>query len=148
LSGTVDEYYLGRLRAGQMGRVERAGTDWPLKVTRVYPQVKDGGFKVDLDFDGATPAGLLRGQSLQGRLSLGEDVPGLVLESGAYLDASGGDWVFVLDADGHAAHRRRIKLGRRNAEQVEVLAGLAAGERVMVSDYTGLDRIDRLEFTQ
>jgi HlyD family secretion protein len=148
LSGTVDEYYLGRLREGQRGSIERDGRRWPLTVTRVYPQVKDGGFKVDLDFDGATPEGLLRGQSLQGRLSLGEDEPGLVLESGAFLEASGGDWVFVLDTDGGTAHRRRIKLGRRNAEQVEVLAGLAADERVMVSDYTGLDRIDRIEFKQ
>lgn len=148
LSGTIDEYYLGRLREGQTGRAERGDMQWPLKVARVYPQVKDGGFKVELAFDGATPEGLLRGQSLQGRLSLGEDQPGLVLETGAFLEASGGEWVFVLDADGSAAHRRRVKLGRRNAEQVEVLAGLAVGERVMVSDYSGLDRIDRIEFQQ
>jgi HlyD family secretion protein len=148
LSGTIDEYYLGRLREGQSGRAERGDMQWPLQVTRVYPQVKDGGFKVELAFDGATPDGLLRGQSLQGRLSLGEDQPGLVLETGAFLEASGGDWVFVLDPDGATAHRRRVKLGRRNAEQVEVLSGLEAGERVMVSDYTGLDRIDRIDFKQ
>jgi HlyD family secretion protein len=51
----------------------------------------------------------------------------------------------VLAADGGVAQRRRIKLGRRSAEQVEVLSGLAAGERVIVSDYTGLDRIDRID---
>ena len=93
-------------------------------------------------------AGLLRGQSLQGRLSLGEDQPGLVLDSGAFLERSGGDWVFVLSADGSAAHRRRIKLGRRNAEQVEVMSGLETGERVIVSDYTGLERIDRIDLTK
>jgi HlyD family secretion protein len=146
VSGIVDEYYLGRLREGQRGSIERDGRQWPLKVTRAYPQVKDGGFRVDLEFDGATPAGLLRGQSLQGRLSLGEDEPALVLESGAFLETTGGDWVFVVDAAGGTAHRQRIKLGRRNAEQVEVLAGLAAGTRVMVSDYTGLDRVDRIDF--
>jgi HlyD family secretion protein len=145
LSARVDEYYLGRVRAGQSGSVGRDARDWSLQVTRVSPQVKDGAFTVDLAFAGAAPAGLLRGQSLQGRLSLGEDQPGLVLASGAFLEASGGDWVFVLDADGRAAHRRRVKLGRRNAEQVEVLSGLSAGERVIVSDYTGLDRIDRID---
>lgn len=145
LSATVDEYYLGRVREGQLARVERDGKPWLLKVTRVYPQVKDGGFIVDLAFDGVPPAGLLRGQSLQGRLSLGEDQPGLVLASGAFLERSGGDWVFVLDATGNTAQRRRVKLGRRNAEQVEVLAGLAAGERVITSDYTGLERIDRID---
>ncbi len=145
LLATVDEYYLGRVQEGQTAQVERAGRQWPVRVTRVYPQVKDGGFKVDLAFAGETPAGLLRGQSLQGRLSLGEDKEGLVLASGAFLEGSGGNWVFVLAADGSTAQRRRIKLGRRNAEQVEVLSGLAAGERVIVSDYTGLDRIDRID---
>jgi HlyD family secretion protein len=145
LSATVDEYYLGRVREGQVARVERDGATSPLQVTRVYPQVKGGGFVVDLAFDGVPPAGLLRGQSLQGRLSLGEDQPGLVLASGAFLERSGGDWVFVLEADGRSATRRRVKLGRRNAEQVEVLSGLNAGERVIVSDYAGLERIERID---
>ncbi|MEO8314346.1 MAG: HlyD family efflux transporter periplasmic adaptor subunit [Pseudomonadota bacterium] len=145
LVATVDEYYLGRVREGQVAQIEREGRQWPVRVTRVYPQVKEGGFKVDLAFADDTPPGLLRGQSLQGRLSLGEDQQGVVLASGAFLEGSGGDWVFVLAADGSAAHRRRIKLGRRNAEQVEVLSGLTPGERVIVSDYTGLDRIDRID---
>jgi HlyD family secretion protein len=148
LTATIDEYYLGRVREGQVAHIEREGRQWPLRVERVYPQVKDGGFLVDLAFGSEMPAGLLRGQSLQGRLSLGEDVAGLVLASGAFLQASGGDWVFVLDASGGSAQRRRIKLGRRNAEQVEVLSGLEPGESVIVSDYTGLDRIERIDLTK
>jgi HlyD family secretion protein len=145
LSSTVDEYYLGRVRPGQAASMELDGKSLPLKVTRVYPQVKSGGFVVDLAFAGPTPDGLLRGQTLQGRLSLGADIQGLVLPAGAFLERSGGDWAFVLAPDGHRALRRRIKVGRRNAEQVEVLGGLAAGERVITSDYTGLERIDRVD---
>jgi HlyD family secretion protein len=145
LSATVDEYYLGRVRPGQAASIQLDDRSWPLKVTRVYPQVKSGGFVVDLAFDGATPAGLLRGQTLQGRLSLGADVPGLVLPAGAFLERSGGDWAFVVRPDGHSAQRRRIKVGRRNAEQVEILSGLVAGERVITSDYNGLERIDRID---
>jgi HlyD family secretion protein len=145
LTATVDEYYLGRVREGQIAQIEREGRKWPLRVTRVYPQVKDGGFKVDLAFMAEAPAGLLRGQALQGRLSLGEDQPGLVVASGAFLERTGGEWVFVLAADGRSAQRRQIRVGRRNAEQVEVLAGLVAGERVIVSDYTGFERIDRID---
>jgi HlyD family secretion protein len=145
LSATVDEYYLGRVRPGQAASMELDGKSWPLQVTRVYPQVKSGGFAVDLAFDGRTPDGLLRGQTLQGRLSLGADVQGLVLPAGAFLERSGGDWAFVLARDGRSALRRRIKVGRRNAEQVEILGGLAAGERVITSDYTGLERIDRVD---
>jgi len=121
--------------------IEIDGHAWPLTVTRVYPQVKDGTFVVDLAFQGASPPGLLPGQSLQGRLALGRDEPALTLASGAFLERSGGDYAFVIAQDGRTAERRRIKLGRRNAEQVEVLEGLAAGDRVVVSSYDGLDRI-------
>ena len=81
----------------------------------------------------------------QGKLSLGGDSKALVLAAGPFLEASGGDFVFVLDAGGKSAHRRRVKLGRRNAEQVEVLSGLIAGERVITSDYATYDKIDRID---
>lgn len=147
LTASVDEYYLGRLRAGQMAAIEHDGRAWPLVVTRVYPQVKNGTFAVDLAFQQAMPPGLLPGQSLQGRIALGRDEPALTLAAGAFLERSGGDYVFVVAPDGGSAERRRIRLGRRNAEQVEVLDGLAAGERVIVSDYEGLERIDRIELS-
>lgn len=145
LSADIDEFYLGRLQKGQSATVEIGDQRSTLQVTRVYPQVKDGTFKVDLAFDGDTPAGLLPGQAVQGKLALGNDAPGLILPTGAFLEKTGGDWVFVLDADGKSAHRRRIKIGRRNAEQVEVIAGLRVGEQVITSDYTGLERIDRVD---
>jgi multidrug efflux pump subunit AcrA (membrane-fusion protein) len=98
-----------------------------------------------LVFEGPTPPGLLRGQTLQGRLSLGVDQIGLVLPTGAFLERSGGDWAFVLATDGRSAHRRHIKIGRRNPEQLEVLAGLEPGERVITSDYESLERIERID---
>ena len=145
LSANIDEYYLTRVHAGHSGRIDLNEQAWGLKVTRVYPQVKNGTFKVDLVFDGPTPPGLLRGQTLQGRLSLGADQVGLVLPAGAFLERSGGDWAFVLDTDGHSAHRHHIKIGRRSPEQLEVLAGLQAGDRVIISDYEGFERIERVD---
>ncbi|MGC3982651.1 MAG: HlyD family efflux transporter periplasmic adaptor subunit [Steroidobacteraceae bacterium] len=148
LSADINEYYLSRLQKNQTAAVQLSDQDIALHVTRVYPQVKDGTFKVDLTFDATAPAGLLPGQALQGKLALGNDVPGTVLPAGAFLERSGGDWVFVLEADRQSAQRRRIKLGRRNAEQVEVLSGLRAGEEVITSDYTGLERIDRVDLAK
>lgn len=145
LSASVDEFYLGRVHTGQVASIELADRSWPLKVARVYPQVKNGSFAVDLSFNADTPEELLPGQTLQGRLSLGEDVAGIVLPAGAWLERTGGDWLFVVDANGDSAARRRIKVGRRNAEQVEILQGLAAGEQAIVSDYTGLERVDRVD---
>lgn len=148
LSAEIDEYYLSRVHKGQKADVERDDKRLTLTVLRVYPQVKEGRFTVDLDFDGAMPEGLLAGQALQGKLQLGDDRPALLLPAGAFLEETGGDWIFVLKPDGQSAARRRIKIGRRNSEQVEVLGGLTAGERVIVSDYRGFDRIDRIVLTQ
>ena len=63
------------------------------------------------------------------------------------MERTGGDWVFVLAKDGESAQRRQIKVGRRTSEQLEILAGLATGEQVVTSDYTGLDRADRIVLT-
>jgi HlyD family secretion protein len=145
LAAAVDEYYLQQVHAGQIATVEIADRAYSLKVTRVYPQVKDGMFTVDLAFVEAVPKGLLPGQTVQGRLSLGADTLTLTMPSGAFLERTGGDWIFVLDPDGRVAHRRTTKLGRRNADQVEILGGLSAGEKVLTSDYSGLERIDRVE---
>jgi HlyD family secretion protein len=147
LSAAIDEYYLGRVQKAQIADVEIGDSTWPLRVTRVYPQVTDGTFTVDLAFTGAEPRGLLPGQNLQGKLTLGADQTATTLPAGAFLERTGGDWIFVLTKDGTSARRRSIKVGRRNAEQVEVLGGLAPGERAVISDYTGLDRIDRLILT-
>jgi HlyD family secretion protein len=148
LAAEVDEYYLGRVQNGQTAAIEIGDKTWVLKVIRVYPKVTNGTFTVDLAFRDATPAGLLPGQALQGKLALGADRMATILPAGAFLERTGGDWVFVLTKDGHTALRRTIKIGRRNDEQVEVLSGLAAGERAIISDYTGLERIDRIDLKQ
>jgi HlyD family secretion protein len=132
---------------GQTGQIELEGRTYPLRVTLVDPQVKDAVFQVELVFTGAAPAGLLPGQALEGRLSLGGDRRGLILPAGGFLERTGGDWVMVLDASGRHAQRRRIHIGRRNADQVEVLSGLRAGERVITSDYTGFEKVDRVDLT-
>jgi HlyD family secretion protein len=145
VAADVDEYYLGRIRDGQTAELDLAGKPLRLRVFRVRPQVKNGTFTIDLAFDGVTPDGLLPGQAVQGKLSLGDDAQATVLPAGAFLERTGGDWIFVVAPDGRSASRRRIKIGRRNADQAEVLSGLSAGERAIVSDYTGLERIDRVD---
>ena len=146
VSADVDEYYLARVKPGQTAIGDFDNKDVRLRVTRVYPQVKNGVFTVDLAFVDKEPPGLTTGAAVQGRLSLGDDQPALVLPAGAFLERSGGDYVFVLDKSGHRADRRRIKIGRRSTEQVEILSGLKPGDRVITSDYEGYEKLDRIEF--
>lgn len=145
LTAEVDEYYLDRLRHDQVATVEAGGTRRELRVTRVYPRVENGVFMVDLAFAGTMPADLLPGQTLQGKVALGNDSRSLVVPAGPFLQHTGGNWIFVVSEDGRAAVRQPIKIGRRNVEQVEVLGGLKPGDRVITSDYTSFDRIDRIE---
>jgi len=141
----VDEFYLGRLRAGQSASGDIGGHERELLIERVYPQVRDGSFIVDLKFAAAPPEGLLPGQSVQGKFALGTATSATLLAAGPFLQQSGGDWVFVLDSAGDSALKRRIRVGRRNSEQLEIVAGLAAGERVITSDYQGYGGIDRID---
>lgn len=144
VTATIDEYFLARVRAGQQASVQIDGRTWPLTVERVYPEVKNGVFTVDLAFAGAQPSGLLAGEAVDGRLTLGGDQPAEVLPAGPFVERTGGDWVMVVDASGRFAERRQVKIGRRNAEQVEILSGLKPGERVVTSDYTGFENADRI----
>lgn len=141
----IDEYFLGRVRLGQHAQLSFDGVPVTLTVARIYPAVSNGTFTADLDFQGSTPPSLHPGQSAQGELQLGESRPALILPAGPFLEQSGGSWVFVADPDGSSASRRNIKVGLRNPDQVEVLSGLAAGEQVIVSDYRGLEKVERLE---
>lgn len=148
LVADIDEFYLSRVRAGQTASVELNGQPVELTVRRVSPQVRNGQFQIDLDFGEARPDALVSGATAQGRLRLGGDSNAVIVPNGPFIERTGGDWVFVVSPDGRSAQRRTIRIGRRSIEQLEVLSGLAAGERIVTSDYTGLDQVDRIVLTR
>jgi HlyD family secretion protein len=148
LIADIDEFYLARVRVGQTATVILEEKPSRLTVRRIYPQVRDGQFRIDLDFNTASPPTLIDGAAAQGSLQLGGDTPAVVLPAGPFLERTGGDWVFVVAPNGQTADRRPIQVGRRTNEQVEILRGLAVGERVITSDYTGFDRVDRIALAQ
>jgi HlyD family secretion protein len=145
LVAQVDEFYLGRVEPGQVATAEWGGKTYRLKVAKIYPQVRNGTFEVDLQFIGAEPPELQRGQTLQTRLTLGDPTPALLIPNGAFYNETGGSWVFVVTPDGSEAVKRPVRLGRRNAEFIEVLEGLEPGEKVLTSPYTGFADKDRLD---
>ncbi|WBO22220.1 efflux RND transporter periplasmic adaptor subunit [Sphingomonas abietis] len=131
LVADVDEYYLGRVAVGQQARGDG---EVRLVVTKVLPAVTDGRFRIELGFQGKAPDGLNRGQTMDVRVTLGATQSALVAPVGGWLDSGGGTSAFVLDASGRHAARRAIKVGRRNAEQAEILSGLAPGDRIVTSN--------------
>ncbi|MDC8770139.1 efflux RND transporter periplasmic adaptor subunit [Roseateles albus] len=133
LSGNVDEFYLSRVQTGLAASLEAGGKTWPLTVSQRLPQVKDGRFGVEMEFAKDMPPGMQAGQSLDARIRLGSPAQARLLADGAFYADSGGAWVYVLSADSKTAERRTVRLGRRAAGRIEVLDGLAAGERVITS---------------
>ncbi|MFL6857223.1 MAG: efflux RND transporter periplasmic adaptor subunit [Allosphingosinicella sp.] len=142
---SVDEFYLGRVQVGQLASVDVGGRSFKARVAKIYPQVRNGTFDVDLWFLGGEPGDLNRGQTLQVRLTLGDPTPALLIPNGAFYNETGGAFVFVVAPDGRSAVKRNVRLGRRNADHIEVLEGLEPGERVITSPYTGFADKDRLD---
>jgi HlyD family secretion protein len=144
----VDEHYLSRVTAGQNATAEIGDAQHRMELVKVYPEVKERQFKVDLAFAGETPAAVRRGQTLQLRLEIGaSNDKGLVVANGPFYEDTGGQWAFVIAGAGGTAERRAVKLGRRNPERVEVIEGLSEGDRVVTSSYESLKQFDRLELT-
>ena len=147
LQADVDEFYLGRVAVGQTASADIGGKTYRLKVAKVYPQVRNGQFQVDLVFVGPAPASVQRGQTIQARLTIGDSSKALLIPNGAFFNDTGGNWVFVVDSSGNGASRRQVQLGRRNADFIEVLGGLQPGERVITSSYSGLVDKGHLTFS-
>ena len=145
LEADVDEYYLGRVSIGQTASAEVEGRTFKLRVNKVYPQVRNGQFKVDLVFVGPEPKSLQRGQTVQAKLTLGDATRAVMIPDGAFFNDTGGNWVFVVDRGGNSATKREVKLGRRNTDMIEVVDGLKPGERVITSSYSGL--LDKTQLT-
>ena len=146
LVADVDEFYLGRVQAGQTATVDADGKTYRMKVQKVLPQVRNGQFQVELVFVGAEPKSIQRGQTLQVKLTLGDSSRAVLMPNGAFFNDTGGQWVFVVDPGGDSASRRQIQIGRKNADFIEVLGGLKPGEKVITSSYSGLADKDRLTF--
>jgi len=145
LMAQVDEFYMNRIRVDQTALAKIAQLEFPLRIKKIYPQVIDGQFRVDLVFTGEQPANISRGQTLQLRLQMGANEPAQLIPNNSFFQDTGGHWIFVVSADGRRAQRRDIKLGRRNSQFIEVLAGLDINEQVVVSPYTTYNDIDYLK---
>jgi HlyD family secretion protein len=125
--------------------VTQDGKRYPLKVSAVFPQIREGRFTAEMVFTDGQPPVLSPGQSLDAQLTLGEPATALLLPIGAFVNDSGGAWAFVLERDGSHAAKRSVRLGRRNNSQVEVLSGLAAGEQVIISSYAPFGKAEQLQ---
>lgn len=144
----VDQHFISRIQTGQTAEMTLGDDRFEAEVFRIYPEVTDGRFEIDLRFLGSPPQGIRRGQILHLRLALGDASEELVLPRGPFFQQTGGRWAFVVDRSGGTAVRRSIRLGRQNPDYFEVLDGLEAGDRVIVSSYEHLAEFDELSLQE
>ncbi len=144
LSAFIDEFYLGRVDLEQPATLIRNNESYQLTISKIYPQVRNGQFEVDLQFSDSRPEDIRRGQTLQVKLQLGDAEPALMLPNAAFFQNTGGNWVYVVSPDASEANKRAIRSGRRNNQYIEILSGLEAGETVIVSSYGEYQNIERL----
>jgi HlyD family secretion protein len=140
----IDEHYISRIFVGLAGQCTFAGKDYNLKIKKVYTQVANGRFQVDMEFDGQTPEGIRRGQTLQIRLALSEETQALLLAKGGFYQQTGGNWIFKVSDGGNIAYKVDIQLGRQNPDYYEVLQGLEPGDKVVTSSYENYGNMQEL----
>jgi HlyD family secretion protein len=140
----IDEHYITRISRGLPADFDFAGQKNTLRIIKVYPEVQNGTFAVDMEFTSPIPEQIRIGQTARIRLELGESENALLLPKGGFYQSTGGQWVFVLDPEGNMAQRRKVRMGRQNPRFYEILEGLKPGEKVIISDYENFGDADKL----
>ena len=140
----IDEHYITRVEVGKPGEFELAGVKYNLTVKRIFPEVVDGKFNVDMEFGDKIPPDLRRGQTIHSKLYLSDTSEAILLAKGGFYETTGGNWVYILDPSGKFAVKRPIRIGRQNIDMFEVLEGLQPGEKVVTSSYESYNNIDKL----
>jgi len=142
----IDEHFLDRIRKGLYSSFERNNIKYNLVIKKVYPEVRSGQFRIDLDFRDSVPANIRTGMQYQMKVELGQPKISILLPQGGFYASTGGQWVYVLSEDETYAYKRDISTGRKNPKYYEILEGLVVGEKVITSSYDNFGDNDKLIF--
>lgn len=146
IKALIDEHYIDRVKRELPATLDRNGTNFDLSVRKVYPEVRNGQFEIDMVFGETTPDNIRTGQTYHIKLELGESGKAILLPRGGFFQSTGGQWVFVLNESGTEATKRNIRIGKQNPQYYEVLEGLNPGEQVITSGYEMFGTNDRITF--
>lgn len=144
----IDEHYISRVFTGLTGDATIANKTYPLRVKKIFSQVTNGHFQVDLEFTGDVPKDIRRGQTLQIGLALSDETTALLLPKGGFYQQTGGNWIFKVSGNGKTAYKTDVQLGRQNPDYYEVLSGLKVGDKVITSSYENYGDMQELVLKQ
>ena len=144
IEAMIDEHYIDRVKRDLIATLERNDKEFGLKVRKVYPEVRNGKFKIDLVFASEKPETIRSGQSYNIKLKLGASKEALLVPKGSFFQSTGGTWIYVMNANESLANRRPIKVGKQNSKYYEITEGLSEGEKVIISGYDGFGDVERI----
>ena len=135
---SLSEYYIDRITTGLPAHIQQEAQKYPLRISKVVPEVKDRNFPCDLIFTAEKPTNIRLGKSYRVQIELGKPEKCLVIPRGNFYQHTAGQWIYRLSPDGTTARKTPVKIGRQNPQQYEVLSGLQPGDKVLVSGYENL----------
>ena len=133
---SISEYYIDRITTGLPATITWQSKKYPLRITKVVPEVKDRSFDIDLVFSDEKPENIRIGKSFRVQIELGQPEEALVIPRGDFFQTTGGQWIYKLNESGTKAHKVPISIGRQNPQQYEITGGLQPGDKVIVTGYT------------
>ena len=140
----IDEHYITRIFTDLVGDFTLADKTYKLKIKKIFTQVTNGRFQVDMEFIDAVPQGIRRGQTLQIRLSLSDETQAVLVPKGGFFQQTGGNWIYKVSENGNTAYKVDVQLGRQNPDYYEVLNGLKPGDKVVTSSYENYGNMQEL----
>ncbi|WP_019038296.1 efflux RND transporter periplasmic adaptor subunit [Psychroflexus tropicus] len=140
----IDEHYITRVVSGQEGSFKYRDKAFDLEIKKVFTQVTNGRFQVDMEFKNKAPENLRRGQTFQIRLALSQEKEAILIPKGGFFQQTGGNWIFKVSEDGEIAYKTQIQLGSQNSDYYEVLEGIQPGDKVITSSYANFGEVQEL----
>jgi HlyD family secretion protein len=148
LRADIDQYYISRVALGTKGKFTFSGNGYEVAVQKIYPEVKNNKLSVDMAFVGEMPQGIKRGQTLTVELAFGETAKSLIVSKGGFYNQTGGNTVYLVSEDRQSASRMKIRTGRQNPRDVEILEGLKDGDWIITSSYESFNEKEIVKFQQ
>ena len=141
---SLSEYYIDRITTGLPATVNYQGKRYPLRITKVVPEVKDRMFDVDLVFTDDMPDNVRVGKSFRVQIELGQPEQTLIIPRGNFYQATGGQWIYKVNASKTKAVRVPLSVGRQNPQQYEITEGLQPGDWVITTGYDTFGEAEEL----
>lgn len=141
---SLSEYYIDRITTGLPATIHYQGKKYPLRITKVVPEVKERMFDVDLVFTAEMPDNVRVGKSFRVQIELGQPEQATVVARGNFYQHTGGQWIYKLNAAKSKATRVPLTIGRQNPQQYEIAEGLQPGDWVVTTGYDTFGEAEEL----